>query len=387
MLRLLLIASLAASTLAYASDLDDAPTLTPQQSGTINRLQAISPVSTKVVWASGVAGTYTLTTDGGKTWKPGVVPGAEALQFRDVQGVSDKIAYLLSSGTGTDSRIYKTEDGGLTWTLQFENQNPNAFYDCFAFWTPRRGITMSDSVNGRFPVIRTTDGATWQDIGDLLPPALPGEAAFAASGTCVATQGRQRAWIGTGGATEARILATTDGGDTWNAYTTPVVQGTPSSGIFSVDFRDHAHGLIGAGDLSAPNAFSNNVARSSDGGKTWHLAAGTPFTGAIYGLSYVRTLDKDDRDDEGNDSPSAPSALQAPAKGRNHHDDDGQQYVRAVVATGPAGAAWSSNEGTTWHLLPGVLNYWAVAFASPHAGWLVGTDGRILKITFHSDDH
>lgn len=385
MLRLLLIASLAASTLAYASDHDDAPTLTPQQSGTMNRLQAISPVSTKVVWASGVAGTYTLTTDGGKTWKPGVVSGAENLQFRDVQGVSDKIAYLLSSGTGTDSRIYKTEDGGITWTLQFENQNPNAFYDCFAFWTPKRGLTMSDSVNGRFPVIRTTDGTTWQDIGDLLPPALPGEAAFAASGTCVATQGKQRAWIGTGGASQARILATTDGGDTWNAYPTPVVQGTPSSGIFSVDFRDHSHGIIGAGDLSAPNAFSSNVARSNDGGKTWRLASGTPFTGAIYGLSYVRTIDNDDEDDEGDNPASALSALQAPAND-SHHDHDGPRFARAVVATGPAGAAWSSNEGTTWHLLPGVLNYWAVAFASPHAGWLVGTDGRILKITFHGDD-
>src|ERR1700687_4526966 len=56
------------------------PILTPQTSGTTNRLQAISPVNDRVVWASGVGGTYTLTTDGGKTWKVGVVPGAENLQ-------------------------------------------------------------------------------------------------------------------------------------------------------------------------------------------------------------------------------------------------------------------------------------------------------------------
>ena len=43
-----------------------APTLTPQQSGTTSRLQAISPVSARVVWASGVNGTYALTTDGGR---------------------------------------------------------------------------------------------------------------------------------------------------------------------------------------------------------------------------------------------------------------------------------------------------------------------------------
>src|SRR5947199_2597380 len=141
------------------------PTLTPQSSGTTQGLIAVSPVSARVVWASGRGGTFVVTSDGGQTWRAGVVPGAEALQFRDVQGVSDRVAYLLSIGTGTDSRIYKTTDGGATWTIQFQNQDPSAFYDCFAFWTPRRGLAQSDSVNGRFPVIRTTDGQTRQDIG------------------------------------------------------------------------------------------------------------------------------------------------------------------------------------------------------------------------------
>lgn len=86
------------------------PTLTAQSSGTVNRLQTISPVSESVVWVSGVAGTYAITTDGGKSWQSHVVPGAETLQFRDVQG-SAKVAYILSAGVGTDSRIYKTEDG------------------------------------------------------------------------------------------------------------------------------------------------------------------------------------------------------------------------------------------------------------------------------------
>src|SRR5690242_2423804 len=135
------------------------PTTTPQQSGTTSRLQAISPVSEKVVWVSGVLGTYALTTDGGRTWTSRVVPGAEALQFRDVQGVSATTAYLLSAGSGTDSRIYKTEDGGASWKLQFQAPNdPNYFYDCFAFWSPRRALVMGDGINGRFPVLRTRDG-------------------------------------------------------------------------------------------------------------------------------------------------------------------------------------------------------------------------------------
>jgi len=92
----------------------------PQQSGTTQLLIAVSPVNSRVVWAAGTGGTYVVTTDGGSTWKSGVVPGAENLQFRDVQGVSGQIAYLMSIGNDTgDFRIYKTEDGGEHWTVQF----------------------------------------------------------------------------------------------------------------------------------------------------------------------------------------------------------------------------------------------------------------------------
>ncbi|MFL5248671.1 MAG: WD40/YVTN/BNR-like repeat-containing protein [Myxococcales bacterium] len=336
------------------------PTLTPQQSGTLNRLQAVSPVNAKVVWASGVGGTFALTTDGGEHWTSRVVPGAETLQFRDVEGVSDKVAYLLSAGVGTDSRIYKTEDSGNTWTLQFQNEDPNGFYDCFAFFNPRRGITMADAVNGRFPVIRTTDGRNWKDIGNNLPRAQDGEAAFAASGTCIATQGERRAWIGTGAAAKARIIATTDGGDSWQAFETPVVQGTPSSGILTVAFRDARHGILGAGELAAPDQFTDNVARSSDGGRTWQLGAHTTFPGATFGLAYAR----------------------GQARGDDERDDGGNGFARLVVFTGPGGSAFTPDEGDTFVALDGLTNFWAVAFDNPQAGWIVGTEGRIVKISF-----
>jgi len=332
------------------------PTLTPQDSGTTNGLIAVSPVNPQVVWASGRAGTFTVTTDGGQTWKAGVVPGAETLQFRDVQGFSAKVAYLMSIGTSGDPgdfRIYKTEDGGATWTLQFQNQLPGAFYDCFAFWTPGRGIAQSDSVNGVFPTLRTTDGTTWQDISGNMPPALPGEGSFAASGTCVATQGGQNAWVATGASSIARILATRDGGDTWNAYDTPLVTG-PSAGAFTVAFRNPWNGIVGGGDLDPSDPNSAGTAISSDGGVTWTLTNPPPVTGAIFGLSYV-------------------------GKNGNGGGNDG----RAVVITAnEGGAAWTPDEGTTWNTLPGVSGFWSVAFASPKAGWLVGTGGRILKISF-----
>src|ERR1700761_9727851 len=88
------------------------PTLSRQNSGTTNRLIAISPVDSKTVWASGSNGTFVVTTNGGQTWRVGVVAGAETLQFRDVQAVSARVAYLLSIGDHpSDFRIYKTENG------------------------------------------------------------------------------------------------------------------------------------------------------------------------------------------------------------------------------------------------------------------------------------
>jgi photosystem II stability/assembly factor-like uncharacterized protein len=323
------------------------PTLTPQASGTTQRFFAVSPVNARVVWASAAGGTFARTTNGGRTWQSSVVPGAEALQFRDVHGVSERVAYLLSAGEGASNRIYKTENGGRTWELQFQaGPDPRNFYDCFDFWTPNRGITFADGVAGRFPVIKTTDGETWRDIGDRLPAAEAGEAGFAASGTCVTTHGGSRAWIGTGGAAKARVLATTNGGNSWTSHDVPILQGTPTSGVVSVDFRDPFRGILGGGDVVASADPQNNVARSTDGGKTWTLTTPTPFTGAVYGLSYV------------------PSQR------------------RTVVATGPSGAAWSADEGDSWSLLPGVSNFWAVGFASQGTGWLVGGGGTILKIDF-----
>ncbi len=344
------------------------PKLTSQKSGTTQLLISVSPVNSRVVWAAGSGGTYVVTTDGGQTWKAAVVPGAESLQFRDVYGVSEKVAYLMSVGSNTtDFRIYKTVDGGATWTIEFKNETANAFYDCFAFWTPRRGITHSDSVNGVFPDIRTTNGRTWHSIAANMPPALPGEASFAASGTCAATEGERNAWIATGGSTLARILATRDGGDTWKAYDTPLMS-SPSAGGISVAFRDAWHGILGGGDLASNDAAA--TATSDDGGQTWTLTNKPPVEGAIFCLAYVRgKRHHDDREEEEFD-----------------HDRERDHAVVITAETEPkfdsGSAAWTPDEGRTWFQLPSASGYWAVAFANPEAGWFVGNRGKILKISF-----
>ena len=354
------------STLSFSQV--NQPTLTHQRSNTKQLLIAVSPVNSKVVWAAGTGGTYTVTTDGGDTWTAGRVPGAEMLQFRDVQGVSDKVAYLMSIGNFTpDFRIYKTSDGGATWQQQFMNTMAGAFYDCFAFWQPNRGVAHSDAVNGVFPDLRTTDGTNWHSISGNMPPALAGEFSFSSSGTCITTQGEDNAWITTGGATISRILATTDGGDTWNAYDTPLASNA-SAGGFSVAFRDSENGIVGGGDLSTND--HAEAATSNDGGHTWTLTTKPPVQGAIFCLAYARGMTLNDGDLNKGETPAS-------------------EQDRTVVITAESepnfnsgSAAWTPDEGQTWYRLPNVSGYWAVAFANPKAGWFVGNNGQILKISF-----
>jgi photosystem II stability/assembly factor-like uncharacterized protein len=370
LLLIALIATAVTGTHAQAPRNGRQPILTPQQSGTTQLLIAVSPVNSRVVWAAGAGGTFVVTTDGGSTWKSGVVPGAESLQFRDVQGVSDQLAYLMSIGNNTgDFKIYKTEDGGAHWTVQFTNTTANAFYDCFAFWTPDRGITHSDSVNGVFPDIRTTNGATWHSIAANMPPALAGEASFSSSGTCITTQGELNAWVTTGGSNVARILATRDGGDSWAAYDTPLVSNA-SAGGFSVAFRDSWHGIVGGGDLTTNSGAQAAV--SDDGGRNWKLTNTPPTPGAIFCLAYAR----------GN-------ARRDGWPDNEMEDHRGHELDRTVVITtetqpdfSSGAAAWTPDEGQTWFSLPQVSGYWAVGFANPEAGWFVGNNGQILKISF-----
>ena len=259
-----------------------AQNLTIQKSNTTENLRGISVLSNQVAWSSGTHGTYLRTTDGGTSWHAAQVPNAEALDFRDVEAFSADFAYLLSAGPGEQSRIYKTTDAGKTWALQFTNKNPKGFFDCMAFWDRDRGIALGDPVidnSGKlkFELIATANGGTtWEPLStESLPPAIEGEGAFAASGTCIAVQGTSNVWFATGGKA-ARVFRSTDAGKTWTVAETPISHGPDSAGIFSIAFRDAIHGVIAGGDYKHPDQDGPHLAFTNDGGLTWTLSPISP---------------------------------------------------------------------------------------------------------------
>jgi len=251
-----------------------------QISHTTESLRGVSAVSRNVAWASGTHGTYLRTTDGGLTWTPAQVAGAEALDFRAVVAFSADEAFLMSAGPGEQSRIYHTSDGGNHWQLQFTNTNPKGFFDSMVFWDAKHGVVLGDPIPDdsgilKFELLLTEDGQNWRGIPTAkLPAAIEGEGAFAASNTCLAiVPGGLDAnlWFATGGKM-ARVFHSGDRGQSWEVVDTPMVHGPDSAGIFSIAFRDAMHGVIAGGDYKHPNDDGPNLAFSDDGGKTWTLS-------------------------------------------------------------------------------------------------------------------
>lgn len=321
-----------------------APRWTAQTSGVAATLRGVSTVSDTVAWASGSGSTVLRTADGGQTWQ-GLTVTTERLDFRDVDAIDARTAYLLSIGTGPASRIYKTTDAGATWTLQYTNPDPQGFLDAMAFWDATHGIVVGDSVNGAFSILLTADGGkTWTPAPPAgLPPALPGEGAFAASGTNVAVHGANDAWFATGAAAKARVLHTRDRGRSWTIADTPLIAGK-SAGAFSVAFRDANHGVVVGGDYQKEAEALDNLAVTSDGGRTW-----TPIK--TRGLSGFRSV-----------------VAYVPGS------------KMSLVAVGPQGADSSEDDGRTWTPIEGTGFHTFSLSKSGRAGFGAGSKGSIGKL-------
>jgi photosystem II stability/assembly factor-like uncharacterized protein len=319
--------------------------ITAQTSGTRQLIQAVHAVSDRVVWASGHGGVVLRTRDGGDSWQRLVVPDADSLEFRDVHATSADSAWILAAGAGARSRIYRTTDGGATWQLQFRNADTSAFYDCLTFLDARRGIAYSDASAGRTLILRTTDGGgTWTLLPpDRVPPPLPGEGAFAASGQCVAAAGPSSVLIATG-TPGARLFRSTDAGEHFTAQGTPFVRGAVA-GLTGLAFQDADRGIAVAADIDRLRTDTSSavVGVTNDGGRTWTLRARPPLPGALAGVAWV------------------------PAVGSE-----------TAVVVGFGGAFVTSNAARSWRTISDQLFTGVSAFG--RTAWIAGGGGRITRL-------
>ncbi|MFI9545187.1 WD40/YVTN/BNR-like repeat-containing protein [Streptomyces sp. NPDC052016] len=308
------------------------------------RFRGLAAVDRRTAWVAGSQGTVLRTTDGGGSWRNVSPPGAAALQFRDVEAFDAWRAVVLAIGEGEASRVYRTEDGGATWTESFRNTDARAFYDCLTFFDRRHGLAMSDPVDGRFRILSTSDGGrSWTVLpDDGMPPALDGEAGFAAGGQCLVSAGSHDVWLATGGAARARVLHSSDRGLTWTATDAPIPAGDPARGVFALAFHDRAHGLAVGGDYRPDQPSPRAAAVTGDAGRTWRSSATSPpaYRSGVAWLPHSRT---------------------------------------AALAVGPTGTDLTTDAGRTWRTVD-TGSYDTVDCTPDLACWAAGEQGRVARL-------
>ncbi len=242
-------------------------------------------------------------------------------------------SYMLS--IGNPALLYKVpvtiEDKFI-----YKEEHEKVFYDSMKFFDEQNGIAMGDPTEDCLSIILTKDGGNiWNKIPcDKLPKAVEGEAAFAASNTNIKVIGKT-AWIVSGG-TKSRVFKTTDLGETWEVFETPIIQGDGPQGIYSVDFADENNGIIIGGDYSKPEENQKNKAITKDGGKTWTIVA----------------------------------------DGQNPNYKSCVQYVpgtqgKEVFAVGRTGISYSNDGGTSWKEVS-KDGYYTIQFVDRNTAWLSG---------------
>jgi photosystem II stability/assembly factor-like uncharacterized protein len=295
-------------------------------------------VPAPVVWASGSNGVILKSIDEGTTWKRLHAAGGDALDFRGIVAFNSSIAYVMSSGEGEKSRIYKTTDGGESWNLQYTDKRKEFFLDSIACLSETHCYALSDPIAGKFLFLKTTDGEHWSPLPNVtMPAALPSEGAFAASNTCLLLSGNE-IFFGTGGPA-SRVFRSPDSGLSWTVSETPIAHGNATAGIFSITGANAKNIVIVGGDYQDPKRASAVAAYSDDEGKTWQL------------------------------SPRQPGGYRSSVT----HATDSLR-----VAVGPNGEDVSDDFGEHWKHA-GTLNLNAVSNLLGHIAWGVGPYGTIGK--------
>ncbi|MDR3610287.1 MAG: YCF48-related protein [Ignavibacteriaceae bacterium] len=206
------------------------------------------------------------TTDGGDTWQSIFVPDTSTTNTR-IHFFDANLGFTLSTYYSQTLNkywafIYKTSDGGATWT-RLDSIGANMY--AMDFSSPTTGIVTGNNGN----IWYTTDGTTWNIKSSLTlhPPTgvvysrLDQWAVkFISASTAVSC-----GWGSSAVGFEPTIfLKTTDGGANWNQMVQADANKTYVN-FNSIYFKDQLNG-ISTGGSTYPGTV---ICRTTDGGITW----------------------------------------------------------------------------------------------------------------------
>ena len=297
-------------------------------------IRAIIAVDSTTLYYAGSQGRFGYTKNQGKTWTVNPITYQDTIlpEFRSI--AKNKTAvYVLS--VGNPALLYKLENN--KHTLVYKEEHDKVFYDALAFFSDGiHGIAVGDPTDECPSIILTSDGGnSWSKLPcSKLPSFEDGEAFFAASNTNIKIID-STVWIASGGK-KARVLKSTDKGQTWEIYDTPIIQGEGSQGIYSIDFYDELNGFIIGGDYSKPLDNCKNKAVTTNGGQSWKIVAN-------------------------NVNPNYKSCVQYIPNSNG----------KELVAIGKTGVSYSKDGGSSWTEVSKDA-YYTIQFTNDYSAWLAG---------------
>ncbi len=219
-------------------------------------------VSNNVVWAAGAdtinnAGqTYIKSTDGGLTWQSGPVTNSLDFIVNNITATDANTAWVaMVDNQNGGGMIKKTTNGGQTWVTQGTNTFTNAasYPDIIHFFDANNGVVFGDPVGGYWEIYRTTDGGTtWTRLPQASVPNFIMTSNGPEFGMFAKAIIGDTMWVGT---SEGRIFRSINKGLTWAAMATPLWA------VQAIAFTDAMNGLA-MSDIG-------ELVTTSNGGTTW----------------------------------------------------------------------------------------------------------------------
>lgn len=267
-------------------------------------------------------------------------------KFVDFRSVASNGKHIFALSAGSPALLYKIDKETLKATLVYHNSDPAIFFDGLAFVDEYRGVSFADPIQGRFQLLKTSDGgATWSLSAPEGLECSSGEAAFAASNsTLVASP--QTIRIFTGGM-QSNLYTSYDFGTTWSKAALPIVQGSSMKGVFTAEFYDEEIGFAAGGDYENPASDTSNKILTEDRGRQWKTVADGSGFGYASCVKFVP-------------------------------NSEGKE----LVVVGPSGIWYSSDKGMTWNKIHEDGNFYVIQFTSRSSA-IAGGKGKVARLEFH----
>lgn len=170
-----------------------------------------------------------------------------SVRYDDIHFINDSVGWAAGGPAGT---IYRTEDRGDSWALQFTSSN---FLRSIEFLDEQNGF--SGSLNGQ--LYRTTNGGeTWEDVAENIDPQPEGICGLSApDATTIYGCG---IWSG-----PAFVIKSVNGGNDW----TYIDMSAYASRLVDIHFTTPLIGFVTG--TAAETSEGGIVLYTDDGGTTW----------------------------------------------------------------------------------------------------------------------